>query len=228
MQPDIAKHITQTYLNLRVGMAAMALLLPLLLMAGSWLSTNVVFQSSISAFYHTPMRNLFVGLLVAVGSFLYLYKGFSNEENIALNFAGVFSIGVAFLPTGISKEVCDPEAIPKMDCPFTAPWLHGISAVLFFLCIAYVCIYRGKDTVELIRDNKIRDKYFSIYRIIGFFMVALPLLSVAIAFFVARGYWLFIFEFAAIWVFAIFWLAKVKELEHHPIALERKIISSRK
>ena len=222
---NIGKHITQTYVNLRIGMAVMALLLPILLMFGSWISTRVDFQSSISAFYHTPMRNLFVGLLVAVGSFLYLYKGFSKKENIALNFAGVFAIGVAFFPTSVPLEICDPNKISGGKCPYESPALHGTCAVLFFLCIAYVCRYRGKDTVQLINDSNIKNKYLSLYNIIGILMVLLPLLSVVIAFFVARGYWLFIAEFAAIWVFAFFWVAKVKELDHHPISLEQKYIS---
>ena len=141
MQPDIAKHITQTYVNLRVGMAAMALLLPLLLMAGSWLSTNVVFQSSISAFYHTPMRNLFVGLLVAVGSFLYLYKGFSNEENIALNFAGVFSIGLHFYLQVFQKRYVIPKLFLKwiVHLPLRG-YMASLQYYFFFVLLTFVYI----------------------------------------------------------------------------------------
>jgi hypothetical protein len=41
------------------------------------------------------MRDWFVGLLFAVGNFLYLYKGFGRAEDWALNIGGVLALGVA-------------------------------------------------------------------------------------------------------------------------------------
>ena len=224
MGKDINRHITQTYISLRIGMAVIALLLPILLIAGSWWSSKVAFQESISAFYHTGMRNLFVGSLCAVGSFLYLYKGFSERENIALNFAGVFALGVAFFPTAIPDEIKDASVNYLPDKPFTAPYLHGICAVLFFVLVAYVCISCGKYTVALIEDEKTRRKYLNIYRVIGVLMVTLPILAVVFTFRSAGDYWIFIFEFAAIWVFALFWVTKVKELDHQRIPMEQLVV----
>jgi len=221
MAQDIGKHIMQTYVSLRIGMAVIAILLPVLLILGSWISEKLVFQGSISAFYHTGMRNLFVGSLCAVGSFLYLYKGFSQRENIALNFAGVFALGVAFFPTAIPPAIKESTANYLPDNPFIAPYLHGFCAVLFFLTIAYVCIYCGKDTVQLIDEEKNRKKYLYIYRIIGLLMVVFPILAVVFSFATAGDYWIFIFEFAAIWVFAIFWFMKVIELRYHAVSFEK-------
>ena len=227
-ETDINKHITQTYINLRLGMATIALLLPILLIIGSWLSSKVAFQESISAFYHTGMRNLFVGSLCAVGSFLYLYKGFNERENIALNFAGIFALGVAFFPTSIPEEIMESSVNYLPDNPFTAPYLHGICAVLFFIAIAYVCIFSGKYTVELIEDEKVRKRYLGIYRVIGLVMVAFPILAVLLTFNSARDYLVFIFEFAAIWVFALFWITKVKELDHQAISMEQRVMEGLK
>ena len=228
MAKDINRHITQTYINLRIGMAVIALLLPMLLIAGSWLSDKISFQESISAFYHTGMRNLFVGSLCAVGSFLYLYKGFNEKENIALNFAGVFALGVAFFPTTIPEGIKNASVNYLPDMPFTAPYLHGICAVLFFILIAYVCIACGKYTVALIEDEKTRKKYLNIYKVIGVLMVVFPVLAVVFTFRSAGDYWIFIFEFAAIWVFALFWIAKVKELDHQGIPMEHLVMENAK
>src|SRR5687768_1056650 len=84
------KHMFNTYFVLRKGMACTAIVFPLLLWwVGAW--ADIDLQGSMSAYYHTSMRNWFVGLLFAVGGMLYLYKGFSMRENVALNLAGLFA-----------------------------------------------------------------------------------------------------------------------------------------
>ena len=95
-EEDLQRHITRTYMTLRVGVAAMGLALPLLLWVGSEEP-----QSSMSACYHTRMGDVFVGLLFAIGACLYLYRGFSTRENIALNLAGILAFGVAVFPTPV-------------------------------------------------------------------------------------------------------------------------------
>src|SRR5687768_11654622 len=44
------------------------------------------------------MRNLFVGILFAVGGLLFAYQGFSRLEDHALNLAGIMAWGVALFP----------------------------------------------------------------------------------------------------------------------------------
>ena len=229
---NINKHITETFVSLRVGMALIAFSLPILLILVSKYSEAVCFKESISAFYYTPMRNLFVGSLCAVGSFLYLYKGFNENENRALNFAGIFAVCVAFLPTKPPGVDCRPSS-ENMDAAFSkvciTAWMHGISAVLFFLFVAYVCVYCGKYTVELIENKKVGRRYIVLYKVIGALMVLLPLISVFYIFLVGEGdYWLFVLEFAAIVVFSVFWLAKAMELNYHDIRLEEQIIKGDK
>jgi len=72
-----------------------------------------------SAYYHTAMREVFVGILFAVGAYLYLYKGFSAVENIALNLAGTFAICIPLFPTPL------PGAAGLI-----ARYAHGTSALL--------------------------------------------------------------------------------------------------
>src|SRR5262249_27422314 len=128
---ELRKHIESTYNSLRLGMGIIALVFPIALWLGGYWLSQLSLQSSISAYYHTPMRDLFVGTLFAVGSFLYLYKGFSAAENYALNLAGIFAVGAAVFPLA---------APPTAKCEvFTAGYAHGICTVLFFVCIAYVC-----------------------------------------------------------------------------------------
>ena len=123
MSTDLRQHIIGTYLNLSFGMALMAALFPMVLWLGG-LSEGVSLQSSMSIYYYQgngALRDIFVGILVAIGAFLYLYKGYNNMENIALNMAGLFAIGVAIFPT---------EYNCVTDCSKVT--VHKSCAVLFF------------------------------------------------------------------------------------------------
>jgi len=226
MQKSIIEHITLTYVNLRVGMAILAFLLPVVLLLWS-LPSGEKLLPSISAYYHTPMRDFFVGVLVATGVCLYLYKGFSDRENKALNCAGVFAVAVAFLPTCIPDLGFMTEETCNQGVSNVVKWLHRISAFLFFVPVAYVSTFRSKDTVELIVDEKVKNKYMKLYRYIGPLMITLP--AIAAIYFVITDSDSIIFyvETAAIWAFALFWLFKVRELKHHNVLPEIRMLENR-
>lgn len=223
MQNSITKHITQTYVNLRVGMAILAFSLPVLLVLWSLFFGDTLLPS-ISAYYHTPMRDVFVGVIIAVGACLYLYKGFSFRENMALNCAGIFAVGVAFLPTCIPDIGMMTEESCAQGVRGVVKWLHRISAFLFFVPVAYVCTFRGKDTVKLIDDEKIRKKYTRLYQIIGPLMIVLPAVSALFFLLADSESILFYVETAAIWAFALFWITKVRELKHHNVLPELQVL----
>ncbi len=56
-------------------------------------------QTSISAYYYTPVRSIFVGGLLVIGFSLIVIKGRSYWEDIFLNLAGMFAPVVALVPT---------------------------------------------------------------------------------------------------------------------------------
>jgi hypothetical protein len=55
-------------------------------------------QTSISAYYYTPVRAIFVGSMIAVDLSLIVYKGRAWED-VCLNFAGMLAPVVAVVPT---------------------------------------------------------------------------------------------------------------------------------
>ena len=76
----LKKHVLSTYFSLRVGIVVIAVAFPVLLATGGYFYVGVGLLDSMSAYYHVTcegrsMRDWFVGLLFAVGVFLYLYKG---------------------------------------------------------------------------------------------------------------------------------------------------------
>ncbi|HEY0603807.1 MAG TPA: hypothetical protein VGD58_12890 [Herpetosiphonaceae bacterium] len=164
LSPDeLKKHMLATYYNLRWIMVAIAIPLPFLLIIGG-IFLGVPIQGSMSAYYYTHpfLRDLFVGTLCAIGICLILYKGYSDQEEWVLNFAGLCSIGVALFP--MEKE-CGNECQPIT--------IHGLSAVLFFFLVAYVCIALANDTLSLIDEAK-RGRYQVAYKVLGILMIVFP------------------------------------------------------
>lgn len=64
------------------------------------------FQTSISAYYYTPVRGVFVGALVALGLCLICLRGSTDIEDLLLNVAGMLTPVVAFVPTPRYTPLC--------------------------------------------------------------------------------------------------------------------------
>jgi hypothetical protein len=212
---DLTNQITATYKMLRLGLAVMAFAFPLLLWIGGHLTAHLPLAGSMSAYYHASdflhpeqgppgegvMRNEFVGILFAVGFLLFAYQGYSRLEDYALNLAGVLALGIALFPM---RWPTKPN-----DSPFS---LHGTCAILFFACIAYVCIWRAADTLSLIHNAATREWYRRTYQILGWAMVICPVLAwVLISWMPFHKSAIFFVEVAGIYVFATYWVIKTVE-----------------
>ena len=167
----IERHIFQSYFNLRLGMGIIGIFLPLLLWLVAYVISSQGLLPSMSAYYHSVARDVFVGALFAIGAAAFLYKGYSHKENIAMNLAGIFSVGVAIFPTECPSVVAEAMC----EAP-TFKAIHAVSAILFFLMIAYVCLFRSNDTLRRVKDEARRKRYSRLYLIIGILMILLPLL----------------------------------------------------
>lgn len=87
-----------SYLLLREVVGAIGVMLPFTLLLGNELMGHGV-QSSMSSYYYTPMRNVFVGALWALGVFLITYDGWDRADRIITNIAGGGAVGVSLFPT---------------------------------------------------------------------------------------------------------------------------------
>ena len=197
-------HMAGTYFTLRRGMVAIAFAFPVLVAIGGTIAFNTGILGSLSAYYYTGMRDLFVGLLVAIGACLFLYKGFSISENRALNLAGIFVVVVAMRPT---EENCGDNCTPIT--------IHRVAAVLFFLCIAYVAIFKGPETLKLLPE-KSRKKYRRTYKSLGTLMILSPgvalISSLVLQVSTGKKLVVVLAEWFAVWIFATYWLFKSREL----------------
>jgi hypothetical protein len=108
-------------LRLLVGIIAFLLPIAVPLIA----STNL---TSISASYYTNSRDIFVGMLFIVGSFLWAYNGHSTTESVVSKIAGVAAVVIAICPTAC--DTCDANS---------KSYIHYGAAVTLFLLLAYFC-----------------------------------------------------------------------------------------
>jgi hypothetical protein len=151
---------TYSYLTLRKAIGWIGLLLPFVLMLGSILIFKGKFvESSISYYYHTGMRDVFVGALCAVALFLFFYSGFNQWDDWAGNLGGVFALGVAWFPTTKSG----PEEWVGI--------VHLVCAVLFFITLAAFSLFLFTKTEKGKRPKGRKKKRNLIYIICGIIML---------------------------------------------------------
>ena len=77
-----------SYFKLRKAIGVLGLLMPILVRLGAWWREGILSNESISAYYYTSMRDVFVGIMVATGVFLFCYRGPDRQDNILTNIAG--------------------------------------------------------------------------------------------------------------------------------------------
>jgi hypothetical protein len=123
----------KTYRYLRVAVVAMAVLL------GVSVGIEIVFGprggilDSISAYYYTPVRGVFVGALIAVGLGLVAIKGREGWEDAMLNLAGMLAPLVALVPTPISVPVAGFEVERRTVPAALVPAVENNVAALLVL-----------------------------------------------------------------------------------------------
>lgn len=162
-----------------------------------------------------PARTIFVSFLCAIAAVMYLYKGYTRAENIALNVAAVFAVGVVWFPMEVNCGQGSLQAPDFVYCfagrPLPNP--HGISAVLLFVCLFYIVWRRSLDTVDLIADPDVAARYRHIYRGTAILMAALPA-AAGLMHVVANDFSTVTFslEAAGVVAFSVFWLVKSYEL----------------
>ena len=201
-----------SYLTLRKTVGILGIALPFILIIGSMMFGDCKeVQKSISAYYHTGMRDVFVGIICTIALFLFAYKGYDRKDTIASSLASVFALCVAFFPTSVSG--------PFTSCitgPFdngTTPAIHFGSAGLLFIILSYfsLCLFtRKKDPVT--RRKLIRNKF---YKVFGFGMLVCLVLIGLYYFYLEDQlislqkydpiFWL---ETLTMWFFGASWLIK--------------------
>lgn len=194
------ERVMVSYLTLRRVVGVLGVSLPPILAVGYFvLGSGTELQDSISDYYGTEMRNVLVGVLFAIGFFLFSYRGYERHDDLAGDLACVLALGVALFPT-----TSESKAIRAV---------HFLSATGMFLVLAYfslVLFTKTRKGVPPTPEKKIRNW---IYVACGGIMLAC-IASIALYFAFLQNtpvaevkpvFWL---ESLALWAFGLSWFVK--------------------
>ncbi len=193
----------RNYLNLRKAIGLIGILLPFILVIGGFL-TGFSLQRSLSSYYHTPMRDVFVGSLFAIAVFMWSYRGYDRRDAVAGNLACILGLGVALFPVAPQSEATAIQRVLET--------LHCISTCGFFLVLAYfsLVLFRLSDQKFPGKMKIIRNRIYTVCGytiIIG--LVVIGIVSIpAIQPKMVRFRPVFWLEALIVFVFGVSWFTK--------------------
>lgn len=205
-----------SYMTMRLMVGIFALLLPVAVTLGAnLLGPCRGILDTISAYYYTNMRDVFVGCLSAVALFLFAYKGRYTDEFVATKLASIFALSIALNPTAFDSTM-PPCAYPPQGTVYGFTGVvHIISAILFFLTLSYISLavftrFKANQwrSVPSLR-KKIRNGIFIACGVV--MLICLAVIGVYAVFFQKDHpvpsliYWM---ETGALVSFAVSWLTK--------------------
>lgn len=124
--------VIKTYRYLRMSMVLLSVALAAAVVLEVIRSDLVL--TSVSAYYYTPAKAMFVAALVAIGVGLIALRGNTDPEDILLNLAGMFAPIVAFVPT--PRGSATVGTVNHIVNNVTAYFVAGLVAVLSAAAIA--------------------------------------------------------------------------------------------
>jgi hypothetical protein len=197
------KSLLISEMNLRLLVGYLGIALPIILVVFA----DFVFQPSISEYYYTPARDVFVGVLCAVGVFLSCYKGYDITDKTLSLVAGLTAILVGLVPAAVQGATGWEDIRGNFHLAFAA---------LFLGCLAWLSLFQftKTDSPNNMTDRKVKRNW--VYRACGCVMAAclaviflykLPLTKDLMAFLQGINP-VYSFESIAVIAFGVSWLIK--------------------
>jgi uncharacterized membrane protein len=224
---DPAALYVRSYLITRTVVGFLGILLPIAFIIGEafYLRGDVEVRGSISAYYHTSMRDLFVAGLSVIGFLLMTYMSAQTKTwDFWLSLvAGVAVVGVAFFPTrrpGLASgaPVCGTEPAPAGCAPVQQALGETATAVIHFTCAAiFILSLAAIAFLFAHREKKFENdmRMAVVQRICGWAIIA-AIAWVILGFVVNLTIWeltpLYVGEVVSVWAFGISWLLKGRDL----------------
>lgn len=136
-----AEVLMLTYSTLRWLLVLLPAVLFAVTVGTAWVQGTL--ETSISAYYGGPVRDVFVGVLVAVAALLVAYQGSTTFEDYNLNGAGFYAVVVALVPTGLEEMLAELREGMALSGEGVSPtelvWSLRISlTVVLLLCLLLV------------------------------------------------------------------------------------------
>lgn len=186
---------------------ALGLIFPILLLLVAYVR-DFEFQHSLSSYYYTPGRSVYVFVLVTIGVLLIAHRGhpiytykrtYRNLTNILSTVCGITAISLAVIPT---KVCLTPTDCYESTTLYSSRIVHYGSATVLFLTEAYISRFLFSQT-----DSTILRWVF---KRIGDTLFLFVLILIALVITKASKGTLLIFWIQAfmVWLFSLSWLLK--------------------
>ena len=211
MSPNREKSLIISYLTMRRLIGILGISLPFIVILGGLAQSDPGLQGSISGYYYTNMRDLFVGILSGVALFLLSYRGYEQIDDIVANMSGLFALGIILFPTAMySGKVVRVGMFLIGDN--ISEIIHLAFSALFFLALSFnsLFLFTRRHPGVMGKEKKRRNV---IYRSCGIVMI-LAIVCIILYNVFFRGTSLaainpvLILESVALFAFGVSWLVK--------------------
>lgn len=207
--------VIRSYYRVRQALGWLGLSLPFLLGLAGLVSPEGM-APSVSDFFHTLARDIYVGVLFSIGIFLLVYEGYDRQpgesltDNWLATVAGISVIGVAIFPN--ESPTGDVASLTQhLVGVGLSPLFHYSCAFIFFYCMGHFCMFRFART----GDRRRRRIYLTcgwaiIASCAGLFVATLMRQAgtPAMSAFVTDYELVFWVEVLGIWAFSWAWIVK--------------------
>ena len=193
-----------SYLTLRNSIGFTGILLPLIVAIGGFIS-GLNIQPSISAYYWTASRDVFVGVLFIAGALLLTYNGYDLQDRITTIIAGIAAIGTAMFPMFNDVSSAGYFSLPGE----VSHIFHFAFAITFFLSLAFMSYFQFTKGRH--------EKANRVYRICGLVIMGSIVVLASTMLILSKNVYstlriTFILESVMLLAFGISWITKGKLL----------------
>jgi hypothetical protein len=208
----------RSYLLLRTLVGVVGVALPVVLIV---LDTRL-FQDlpnprgSMSAYYYSGARDVFVAALALTAAFLATYKAFERNLDNALSIlAGLAAVMIAFFPTGRPSDSVPLTPLQRTFSEGFVQTVHYVAAAVFILSLGALSVTFGIRAGRRRRTSEMKrsPRFWRLFHFVCALTIALAVAFIAIARLVGGvPDYLLVGEWMAAWAFGVSWFMSGFEL----------------
>ena len=221
-KPSSHSQLGRTFITQQRVISMLSFFLPVFLVTWS-VVTDAGIRGSLSEYYYTPVRDIFVGVLCALALFLWSYRGYHpynpelRADRIVAKVASVAAALTALAPLNPRQR----GECTLLQCVLgiqVTDWIHNIAAAVFMAALATFCLVLFPMTAipgpGKSRRLVIYGTCGAIIALVLLLMVVWKFLPVDIYFALGRYKPIFVLETLALFAFSIAWLLRSRAVEH--------------
>jgi hypothetical protein len=218
---------TKSYMWTRLFVGIIGIAMPIALLAGdSLVFGEAPIRGSLSAYYHSGMRDWFVGSLCAIGVGLFTYMGtrLGSFDNWVSTVAGACAIVVAFFPTNTAVGQTPTRLQVELGEVLVAR-IHFSFAAIFIALLGLMCLRFGIGDGRRQDRTEMQRRAWRTVHIVCACAIWLSVVGVGVTLLanISISHAILIGEVVAVFAFGMSWFFKGSEL--FSVALGRARVS---